>query len=713
MPIADRKSRRSRYFVNHYENSIWVRGADFKASFEAGQVRFYPFLGSDAPRLYPVQFSAPRVTMGEHSLDLGKASQPVEEEGTISIKRGSLKEWYRLNPDSIEQLFTLDRAFGDGDLTVTIPVQTELLPEQGSDGLHFSCELGGVNYGFAAVLDAGGAVLAASTRWTGDSIAISVTKEALEGAQWPITIDPLISTSAIDDFMGNLTEPDVSYDISTNRTLTVYAELFANVDRDIYARLQNADTGALEFEGYVHNTSLDTLAPRTANRDDVDAIVVWQFNLSPSISDIAYRTVSSLDFALGVIYGPDPTEFVSNFEPDVGGDIAGYFYIVYAQRDSTGNVDVLGTLVLTDNTPTFTSVALGFGPARQSNPSISNQVSHEGRWVITWEQGVAPSRAIYGAGVIFGLIFTPPYLIANISGDNFNSRVCFRNLDGQYLVVYENAIAGLPNIIGVEHMQLTTKLSSRWLNTLSLDSEQRNPDVANNGQNWVVVWSEEAGTQYNIYASTIDGDGLNLCESERRVRLNTNNTGDAVTPSIFSRSHAFMSAPRLHVVWSEDDGSDLDIWGSIYEVSPYDCLGWMSCTNPVANSTGQHSLIYGEGSHVAGGNPLTVRASRMPPNQFGYIVTGSGGLISGNIPPGSQGKLCVSGAIGRYNRNPSELQNSGPMGTFALSVDTLAMPTSPNQAIGAGSTWHFQAWHRDLNPGSTSNFTPMLSIVFD
>jgi hypothetical protein len=33
-------------------------------------------------------------------------------------------------------------------------------------------------------------------------------------------------------------------------------------------------------------------------------------------------------------------------------------------------------------------------------------------------------------------------------------------------------------------------------------------------------------------------------------------------------------------------------------------------------------------------------------------------------------------------------------------------------AILPGETWNFQAWYRDLNPGTTSNFTDGISITF-
>ncbi|MEL6715950.1 MAG: hypothetical protein AAFP86_19375, partial [Planctomycetota bacterium] len=68
------------------------------------------------------------------------------------------------------------------------------------------------------------------------------------------------------------------------------------------------------------------------------------------------------------------------------------------------------------------------------------------------------------------------------------------------------------------------------------------------------------------------------------------------------------------------------------------------------------------------------------------------------------------GSIGRYN---GSIASSGPLGVLEFSMDPTAIP----QGIGtvaaiAGQTWGFQAWHRDVNPGQTSNFTSGVQIRF-
>jgi hypothetical protein len=46
----------------------------------------------------------------------------------------------------------------------------------------------------------------------------------------------------------------------------------------------------------------------------------------------------------------------------------------------------------------------------------------------------------------------------------------------------------------------------------------------------------------------------------------------------------------------------------------------------------------------------------------------------------------------------------------AAQLDFSALPGGTR--ITSGSTWHFQFWHRDHQPGSTHNTTERLSLTF-
>ena len=114
---------------------------------------------------------------------------------------------------------------------------------------------------------------------------------------------------------------------------------------------------------------------------------------------------------------------------------------------------------------------------------------------------------------------------------------------------------------------------------------------------------------------------------------------------------------------------------------------------------------------MATDNNLTMTATNLPPNQFGYfLVSASQGLIVG--PGGAMGNLCLGSPIGRFSNN---VINSGPFGTIALGINLTSLPAPPtfNHTVQAGETWNFQGWYRDVVIGMpTSNFTDGISVLF-
>ena len=132
-----------------------------------------------------------------------------------------------------------------------------------------------------------------------------------------------------------------------------------------------------------------------------------------------------------------------------------------------------------------------------------------------------------------------------------------------------------------------------------------------------------------------------------------------------------------------------------------------------ANSTGQTGLITGLGSASVAANNLTLEASRLPNNAFGFFITSLTQASTPN-PGGSQGVLCLGGSIGRYV-GPGQIMNTGMTGGFSLLVDLTQIPT-PTGPVAAvvGQTRSFQCWHRDSVGGvATSNFTDGLAVTFN
>jgi hypothetical protein len=115
------------------------------------------------------------------------------------------------------------------------------------------------------------------------------------------------------------------------------------------------------------------------------------------------------------------------------------------------------------------------------------------------------------------------------------------------------------------------------------------------------------------------------------------------------------------------------------------------------------------GSSLTSANALTLVAEQLPLGSFAYFLA-SDVLGPPVHPAGSQGNLCLSGALCRFDR-PGEVQFTGPSGSVHLAIDSTALPhPAGGVAVQVGETWSFQAWYRDGNPARTSNLTNAVSV---
>jgi len=148
------------------------------------------------------------------------------------------------------------------------------------------------------------------------------------------------------------------------------------------------------------------------------------------------------------------------------------------------------------------------------------------------------------------------------------------------------------------------------------------------------------------------------------------------------------------------------VWMNLMIDGPGDSIGDNYCGPAVNNSTGQPGVISGTGSEVVADNDVTLHATQLPNNQFGYFLTSqTTGFVMN--PGGSQGNLCLGGTMGRYS---SDVQSSGAMGAFSLKIDLMDMPAPVQSQVLPGETWNFTTWFRDS--GGNSNFTDGLQVDF-
>lgn len=135
------------------------------------------------------------------------------------------------------------------------------------------------------------------------------------------------------------------------------------------------------------------------------------------------------------------------------------------------------------------------------------------------------------------------------------------------------------------------------------------------------------------------------------------------------------------------------------------CEGTRICSPGVPNSTGLGGELIAFGTNDATGGQFNLLATALPPSaNLGYFIAGTGSNT--HVPPGAAGPICVGGGA-LLRLLPPVSSTAELSGGFERNIAASAPQWSQ---ITAGSTWNFQAWHRDgMNP---SNFTNAVSVTF-
>ncbi|MCP4845793.1 MAG: hypothetical protein GY901_11960, partial [Actinomycetia bacterium] len=152
---------------------------------------------------------------------------------------------------------------------------------------------------------------------------------------------------------------------------------------------------------------------------------------------------------------------------------------------------------------------------------------------------------------------------------------------------------------------------------------------------------------------------------------------------------AGLFSPRIWNGWIQKDTS----------------IGTEYCPQPL-NSTGAVSTLVATGSDAAADNCITLTATNLPLNSFGYFICGQTQAQS----PVFGGFVCIGGDIGRGVGGG--ILSSGSTGSMQTTA-TLDLPQpSGSQQVLAGETWNFQAINRDSIGGvATAALSNGISIT--
>ncbi len=142
-------------------------------------------------------------------------------------------------------------------------------------------------------------------------------------------------------------------------------------------------------------------------------------------------------------------------------------------------------------------------------------------------------------------------------------------------------------------------------------------------------------------------------------------------------------------------------------------IGQQSCL-AFPNSANRRGRLAATGNLNAmnGDWRVTLVATELPYEVFGFFLA-SQTQVPPRVPMNSLGRLCLGGQVLRIGPSIASSGFFTIMWDVNLgNVDSYGAAVPGVDVVTAGQTWSFQCWHRDDDPGPTSNLTEAVTVTF-
>ncbi|MDZ4772177.1 MAG: hypothetical protein SGI72_03490 [Planctomycetota bacterium] len=738
------------YFDVAVDGTIWARGKTYKASFGSAATTYVPFLGSKAPRNFPLGMRVQSVTIGGEPVAFEVDAPAVRTGDTISFERGAFVERYALTPSGIEQSFVFETPLTQGGIVILIGLESELEGHVDVDGFRFANEFGWVHYGHAFVLHDALDATRIESRLVSGGIELVVPAEIVEGAVGSLVIDPLLATGALADTTIDEFAADIAFDATNANWITAFEEVFSATDHDVHV-LRHISNGVFSASDYIDSSTSDWRAPAIANNNlDDQYLVVAAVGAAPA-REIWGRTVeATISINLSAKFQiSENAQSGDKYAPDVGGDPSvnpSADYCVVWEREFLAGVDydIHTRLVRTDATfPVATILLESSALTIDRNPAISNSNGNAANadqdWNIVWEHEVsATNRNIFGARVHYdGVITAATFTIASSTLDERNPS-CTSIVDDTggtrpWMVAFQ-----IDNGANNWDVRCRTLNGTSIISTLDLSAQfpnqtfdQITPGCDTDRGQFVVVWDERTtplffATDIKVASLYSLGGALGVNEgpisvapgsfTDQRPKVTT---ATSAGPSVFG-----FQVQTVGIVYDRDVGAHRDVWVAGYDVpnggpvtsacsgdgtaTACPCANTGSAGHGCATSTNVNGvLLYPSGNALLSQDTFAIVASGMPegaPSLFfqGTVLSNGGiGTVFGD------GLLCVGGTIVRLG---VKFTNGG----FTSYPGPLDPEISVQGGVpAAGAVRYYQCWLRDAPvfcTVSTFNLTNALRV---
>jgi hypothetical protein len=475
--------------------------------------------------------------VGADSLPL-QAPSPWRRDGDrFACERGPVTEWWQARAAVAQHYFTIPRPAAAGALTLQIAVAGDLQPDGEGPGVHFRAPgLGAVHYSDAVVIDAHGRQLELPVLAQAGGLSITVPAAFTTACAWPLVVDPLLTTLAIDTTISDVQDAKVACDPTSGNWLVVAEEHLSATDVDIVChRYDNSTAPQLLGTVFADNSLSRSNNPDVGIVASTQQFVIAWHNASAGRFDwrVLHATTAVLGTAFNTSAGIGAD--LAN-RPRIGSALTGdRFLLVMFRRNSTGT-DVLAQWLRTTGT-NFGSLFVGplLAPSQgtMTPGDVSTLASSTDKWVVVWRECTAPGcstqlvrmQAISAASSTGTLQAEPTLTLATTS---FADEPAIAGSGGSLLAVWRQPGVGSSDIFGVPISNsgglflpqgTPQNLTTQEPGTV-VAREQRQPTVSHDGVRFVYGYLEDDGTDIlQPHAATVFVNGSSIAWHEGHLPL--------------------------------------------------------------------------------------------------------------------------------------------------------------------------------------------------
>jgi hypothetical protein len=246
--------------------------------------------------------------------------------------------------------------------------------------------------------------------------------------------------------------------------------------------------------------------------------------------------------------------------PDVSGTANGFVVVWISERDGN-SLGVFGKRFSSNGSPSGDEFQVNL---YTTGPQLEAKVARLGSgFVVTWASDGQDGDDFGVFARLFGSTGSPIGAEFQVSTHTLGyQRDPSVNGDGSggFVVVWESSLGDYNQggVFGQRFSSSGAPLGAQFQVNTYFTEQQNNPDVAEVGQGFVVVWQSQLqdGDSGGIFGQRYDSSGLLL---GGEFQVNTVEQGYQATPAVTSNATDFV------VVWRGEDGSGLGVFGRRYD----------------------------------------------------------------------------------------------------------------------------------------------------